>query len=43
MVLVETTSFRLSDYRIKIELFKLEIKNVEHVHLGLIDASLRVD
>jgi aminopeptidase len=34
VVLVQTSSFRLNDYRIRMELFKLGLKVVEHMHLS---------
>jgi leucyl aminopeptidase (aminopeptidase T) len=34
VVLVQSTNFRLSEFRIRIELFKRELKTIEHVHLG---------
>lgn len=33
-VLVQTTSFRLNDYRIRMELFKRGLKVIEHMHLS---------
>lgn len=34
VVLVQTTSFRLNDYRIRMELFKRGLKVIEHMHLS---------
>ena len=34
VVLVQSTSFRLGEYRIRVELFKRGLKVVEHPHLG---------
>ncbi|WEF33016.1 hypothetical protein [Pseudoduganella chitinolytica] len=34
VVLVQTTSFRLNDYRIRMELFKRSLKVIEHMHLS---------
>ncbi|UGQ45404.1 M29 family metallopeptidase [Massilia endophytica] len=34
VVLIQTTSFRLNDYRIRMELFKLGLKVIEHMHLS---------
>jgi aminopeptidase len=34
VVLVQTTSFRLNDYRIRMELFKRGLKVIEHMHLA---------
>jgi len=34
VVLVQTTSFRLNDYRIRMELFKQGLKVIEHMHLS---------
>jgi len=34
VVLVQTSSFRLNDYRIRMELFKLGLKVIEHMHLS---------
>ena len=34
MVLVQTTSFRLNEYRIRMELFKRGLKVMEHMHLS---------
>jgi len=33
-VLIQTTSFRLNDYRIRMELFKRGLKVIEHMHLS---------
>jgi leucyl aminopeptidase (aminopeptidase T) len=33
-VLIQTTSFRLNDYRIRMELFKQGLKVIEHMHLS---------
>lgn len=33
VVLVQSTSFRLNEFRIRIELFKRKLKAIEHVHL----------
>ena len=34
VVLVQSTNFRLEAFRIRVELFKLELKVIEHVHLA---------
>jgi leucyl aminopeptidase (aminopeptidase T) len=34
VVLIQTTSFRLNDYRIRMELFKQGLKVIEHMHLS---------
>ena len=34
VVLIQTTSFRLEAFRIRVELFKRSLKVIEHVHLG---------
>jgi hypothetical protein len=34
VVLVQSTSFRLNEFRIRIELFKRKLKSIEHVHLN---------
>ena len=34
VVLVQSTNFRLNEFRIRIELFKRELKAIEHVHLN---------
>jgi hypothetical protein len=34
VVLVQSTSFRLNEFRIRIELFKRKLKTIEHVHLN---------
>lgn len=34
VVLIQTTSFRLNDYRIRMELFKQGLKVIEHLHLS---------
>ncbi|GGB93329.1 hypothetical protein [Pseudoduganella buxea] len=34
VVLIQTTSFRLNDYRIRMELFKRGLKVIEHMHLS---------
>lgn len=34
VVLVQSQTFRIDDYRIRLRLFEKGIKNVEHVHLG---------
>jgi hypothetical protein len=34
VVLVQSTSFRMDAYRIRIELFKRGLKVIEHVHLS---------
>lgn len=35
VVLVQSNGFRLNDYRLRIELFKVGIKNLEHAHLDM--------
>ncbi len=39
VVLVQSTNFRLNEFRLRIELFKLGLKTIEHIHLSRIDAS----
>lgn len=39
VVLVQSTSFRLNEFRIRIELFKLGLKTIEHIHLNRMDES----
>ena len=39
VVTVQSMAFNFEQYRLRIELFKAGIKNVEHVHLSLIDES----
>jgi len=34
VILVQSTSFRLNEFRLRIELFKRKLKTIEHVHLG---------
>ena len=34
VVLVQSTNFRLDEFRLRIELFKRSLKTVEHIHLG---------
>jgi aminopeptidase len=34
VVLVQSTSFRLNEFRFRIELFKRDLKTIEHVHLN---------
>lgn len=34
VALVQSSNFRLDGYRLRVELFKLELKVIEHVHLG---------
>lgn len=34
VILVQSTNFRLSEFRIRIELFKRDLKTIEHVHLA---------
>lgn len=34
VALVQSTSFRLNEFRLRLELFKRKLKTVEHVHLG---------
>lgn len=36
VVLVQSTNFRLNEFRIRIELFKRGLKNIEHTHLNRI-------
>ena len=35
VVCIQTGAFYLNDYRLRLELFARNIKNIEHVHLGL--------
>lgn len=37
VILVQTTNFRLDEFRIRIELFKHGLKTIEHSHLGRMD------
>ncbi|NQV90824.1 hypothetical protein HQ487_05490 [Candidatus Uhrbacteria bacterium] len=39
VILVQSTSFRLNEFRIRIELFQQELKTIEHIHLGRMDES----
>jgi aminopeptidase len=39
VVLVQSTNFRLNEFRLRIELFKLGLKTIEHIHLSRIDES----
>ncbi len=39
VVLVQSTNFRLNEFRLRIELFKLGLKTIEHVHLARIAPS----
>lgn len=39
VVLVQSSNFRLNEFRLRIELFKLGLKTIEHVHLGRIHES----
>lgn len=39
VVLVQSNGFRLNDYRLRIELFKVGIKNLEHAHLDMMPNS----
>jgi hypothetical protein len=39
VVLVQSTSFRLGEYRIRVELFKRGLKVIEHPHLGRMPES----
>jgi aminopeptidase len=39
VVLVQSNGFRLNDYRLRIELFKVGIKNLEHSHLDMMPNS----
>ena len=39
VILVQTTNFRLDEFRIRIELFKHGLKTIEHSHLGRMDES----
>lgn len=34
VILVQSTNFRLNEFRIRIELFKRDLKTIEHVHLA---------
>ncbi|MFN7160641.1 MAG: hypothetical protein ACK4NC_03465 [Candidatus Gracilibacteria bacterium] len=36
VILVQTGSFRLNEFRLRIEIFKQDMKTIEHVHLGRI-------
>lgn len=36
VILIQSQQFRLSDYRIRLELFKRSIRSIEHVHLEII-------
>jgi aminopeptidase len=39
VVLIQTSVFKISDYRIRVELFKRDIKVIEHSNLGRMEAS----
>lgn len=39
VVLVQSNGFRLNDYRLRIELFKVGISNLEHAHLDMMPNS----
>jgi len=39
VVTVQTSAFNFNQYRLRIELFKAGIKNVDHVHLELIEPN----
>jgi hypothetical protein len=39
VVLVQTTNFRMDAYRVRVELFKRELKVIEHPHLGRMPAE----
>lgn len=43
VVLVQTTSFRLEAFRIRVELFKRGLKVIEHVHLGRLPGTQALD
>ncbi|KAL0480583.1 hypothetical protein AKO1_002444 [Acrasis kona] len=39
VVCVQTSPFHLNDYRLRLELFNRNLKNIEHVHLGLLSQN----
>lgn len=43
VVLIQSGSFRLSEFRIRVELFKKELKVIEHPHLARMDTSESVE
>ena len=43
VVLIQTTSFRLEAFRIRVELFKRGLKVIEHVHLGRLPGTQALD
>ncbi len=43
VVLIQSGSFRLSEFRIRVELFKKELKVIEHPHLARMDTSETVE
>ncbi len=43
VVLIQSTSFRLEAFRIRVELFKRSLKVIEHVHLGRMPGTQALD
>jgi aminopeptidase len=39
VVLIQSTNFRLNEFRFRIELFKRDLKNIEHLHLARMEES----
>jgi hypothetical protein len=39
VILVQSQQFRLNEYRLRLELFKRNIKTIEHVHLNIIKSD----
>lgn len=42
-VLIQSSSFRLNEFRLRIELFKKGLKVIEHVHLGRMSTPQEID
>lgn len=39
VVLIQSQQFRLNEYRLRLELFKRNIKTIEHVHLNIVNSD----
>jgi hypothetical protein len=39
VILVQSQQFRLNEYRLRLELFKRNIKTIEHVHLNIVKSE----
>jgi aminopeptidase len=39
VVLIQSQQFRLNEYRLRLELFKRNIKTIEHVHLNIVNVN----